>query len=108
VKGRHPTRTSGLTSELHPICARHRSALRSVPRLVAAARASGGRIYDGVFSFDESHDFRNLARDLRAGGFDPDYSARQIVDDVYRLLGVGWPHVEQHLVEALVKAALVF
>lgn len=105
VKGRHPTRTSGLASDLHPICARHERGLRAVPAMVrrrASRRGDTGLRRELAFRVVGSRDFVALVRELLTSGFDHDFAARQIVDDCYRLVGADL-HDKQHVVELLAR-----
>ena len=92
-----PKRTSGLEG-MHPVCTRHKPGLYAVKSAIERTRHN----QKPGHGFG---DLRNLIIELHNEGFDADFTARQIVDDVYRL-GAGDLHLEQHRVEHLVNRVL--
>lgn len=84
-KGRHSHFSEEFPRGTHPLCALHRRGLDQVIEVIAWVRAHPRldtlRLVAEVARYPS---LLQIIQGLRAGGFKPDFAARQIVDDCER------------------------
>ena len=95
-----------MVRDLHPICAKHAQGLLAVGAVVR--RLTGGRGDEAfrlklAFNVIGVSDLCALIKDLNRSGLDPDFSARQITDDFFRVLG---QDVQPDIVASFIRVVL--